>query len=102
MLSKPAVIEDFEAPAEIKKGDILEIQVRGYMSNLSWKLAEAKAQIDDNEITLIVIGEKPSGMMGAQALKNYQTTIKVKKLKPGEYKLKALKGTQKEQTVTVK
>ena len=102
LLRKLAVIEEFTAPSEIKRKDILEIAVSGHFSNLSWKLAEATVQVNENEILISVIGEKPSGIMSAQALKPYQTVIKVKKLKTGKYKIRAAKGTQKEIEVVVK
>ncbi|MHA1213007.1 MAG: hypothetical protein ACTSSH_11145 [Candidatus Heimdallarchaeota archaeon] len=100
-ITRPARIDRFTAPAKLKKGDKLKIVVSGNFSNLSWKLAEAKAKIQGNEITIIVIGKKQSGMMAAQALKPYETTISVKGLKKGTYFIKAEKGSTETLEVNV-
>jgi hypothetical protein len=91
-IKKPAVIERMAAPEKIKEGEILRIIVCGHFSNLSWSLDETEAKIKNNDITVMVIGKKKAGVMSAQALKPYETTVEVKKLKKGRYKIKAAKG----------
>lgn len=92
-IKKPAMIERITAPKTLKEGETLRIVVNGHFSNLSWKLDEAEATIKNMEITVTVVGKKKTGVMAAQALKPYETTIEVKKLKKGKYKIKAAKGT---------
>ncbi len=91
-IKKPAVIERIAAPEKIKEGEILRIVVSGHFSNLSWSLDEAEATTKNNEITVVVIGKKKTGLMAAQVLKPYETTVEVKKLKKGRYKIKVAKG----------
>lgn len=91
-IKKPAMIERIAAPKTIKEGEILRVVVSGHFSNLSWKLDEAEAIIKNKDITVTVVGKKKTGMMAAQTLKPYETTIEVKKLKKGRYKIKAAKG----------
>ncbi len=91
-IKRPAIIERMAAPEKIKEGETLRIVVSGHFSNLSWSLDEAEANTKNNDITVLVIGKKKTGVMSAQALKPYETTVEVKKLKKGRYKIKAAKG----------
>lgn len=92
-IKRPAMIERIAAPKTIKEGETLRIVVSGHFSNLSWNLDKAEAIIKNKNITITIIGKKKTGVMAAQALKPYETTIEVIKLKKGKYKIKAAKGT---------
>ena len=92
-IKKPAMIERIAAPKTIKEKDTLRIVVSGHFSNLSWRLDEAEAIVKNKDIIVTVVGKKKTGVMAAQALKPYETTIEVKKLKKGKYKIKEAKGT---------
>ncbi|NPE07821.1 MAG: hypothetical protein GNW80_06040 [Asgard group archaeon] len=91
-IKKPATIERMAAPETIKEGETLRIVVSGHFSNLGWSLDEAEANTKKNDVTVTVIGKKKTGVMSAQALKPYKTTVEIKKLKKGRYKIKAAKG----------
>ena len=91
-IKKPAVIERMTAPDEIRASDTLRIIVSGHFSNLSWSLDEAEAHIQNNDIIVSVIGKRKTGVMSAQALKPYETTVEVKKLKKGKYKIIPARG----------
>jgi hypothetical protein len=99
---RPAIIDDFSAPTRVKKHQPFEITVSGHFSNLGWQMAEAKAIVKRRIIILSVIGKTKSGIMSAQALKPYTTTIPIRKLKRGKYIIKAQKGTKKELELIVK
>lgn len=90
-----AVIKEFTAPVAINKGEKLKIVVSGVFSDLGWKMEEAKANLEGNEIILEVIGKKKAGMMSAQSLKPYDAVIEVKGLNQGDYVIQANKGTNR-------
>ena len=94
-------IENFSAPNKIKKGDVLKIVVSGNFPNLAWTLDKAYATIKQKTIILTVLGKVKLGMMGAQALKPYNTVIEIKDLKKGTYKIKTEKGTTQEMVLNV-
>ncbi|NHK32858.1 MAG: hypothetical protein FK730_16040 [Asgard group archaeon] len=94
-ICRAAVIKEFSAPVAINKGEKLKVVVSGNFSDLGWKMEEAKANLEGNVIILEVIGKKKAGMMSAQALKPYDTVIEIKGLKPGDYVIRASKGTNR-------
>ncbi len=101
-IKKPASIENISAPEVISEGEVLKIIVQGHFSNKSWNLDEAIADVKNQNITIMVIGKKKTGVMAAQVLKPFEAVIEVKKLKKGKYKIIAEKGPAKVQELEVK
>ncbi|NHJ33258.1 MAG: hypothetical protein FK732_10365 [Asgard group archaeon] len=101
-IKRPATIERITAPDSIKEGEILNLVIQGHFSNHSWSLDKAEAKVKGKDIIVTVVGKKKTGVMSAQALKPYQTTIEVKKLKRGKYTIKVAKGPAAVRELVVK
>ena len=100
-LNREAVILKFSAPEKIKEGEVLKVVVAGNFSNAGWKIKEAYAEVDNDTITLTVMGYLKAGMMYAQVIKKYETVIEITGLKKGTYKIQAVKGTDETAKVLV-
>jgi hypothetical protein len=101
MIVRVMPIEKYSAPIVIKEGETLKIQASGHFTNAGWKLKEAYAKVNDDKITITVVGHMKANMMAATVMKKYDAVIELVGLKKGVYFIQAEKGSTDKTKLTV-
>lgn len=96
-----ARIERIDAPEKIVEGEEVTIVVSGSLPHAGWKVAKSTTEIKGKDIFVSIIRSSKPGMMAAQVITPFQTTVKIAGLKKGKYTVQATEGPAEKRTIKI-